>query len=439
MAKETFNQSDLNNIKARIKEDLQNSAAGSKPTANESHLEALSRLMNELIAIACDTSDPDRWAKSKLIEAQIKNLGVSKNEIQGQKMAMLSARLGLDYGGINGVSGQTRKLCRNASNAQDWLIPNLFPLGKASLIYGDSGAGKTSIALHIANAYIEGMPFADSVYPAKKDDRKVLFIASDGQGDAYDHLIDYAEQSGFLNENENFANSFEVYAASEDNSSGPFNFSEPHLANLFEMLKKGEYGLVFVDSLKAACMGTNFTIDDRSISLPMRLVQAMCAKAKATLIWLHHTNKSNSESSHRAGGSTDVIEIVSSAHELKHKWDEISDQGKSEWLVQKLRGSSKRKFSYSFDFESGLVLELLNNETPTTGDKILTTIHGSANKRLRREELSRHLALQPKTLSNHALHLKGEGLIRSNGKAWELTGKGIQRAKELENKHNDKG
>jgi len=198
MVKETFSQNDLHNIKARIKEEMRNTAAESKPTANASNLEALSRLMNELIAIACDTSDPDRWAKSKLIEAQIKNLGVSKNEIQGQKMAMLSARLGLDYGGINGVSGQTRKLYKNASNAQDWLIPNLFPLGKASLIYGDSGAGKTSIALHIANAYIEGMPFADSVYPAKKDDRKVLFIASDGQGDAYDHLTDYAEQSGFF-------------------------------------------------------------------------------------------------------------------------------------------------------------------------------------------------------------------------------------------------
>jgi hypothetical protein len=178
-------------------------------------------------------------------------------------------------------------------------------------------------------------------------------------------------------------------------------------------------------------MGTNYSIDDRGITLPMRLVQAMCAKTKTTLIWLHHTNKSNSDSSHRAGGTTDVIEIVSSAHELRYHWNENTGQGRSEWLVQKLRGSSKRKFSYSFEFETGLILDCWSDETPKTGDKILMAIYVSPNKRLKREDVASQLALQPKTLSNHAIHLKGECLLRSHGRAWELTAKGIQRAKEL--------
>jgi len=429
-AKETFNQNNLNDLEVLIHREVQKTnLVGKHP--KESQLESLSRLMNELIDIACDTSNPDRWAKSKLIEAKIRKLGVPTQEIQEQKMAMLSARLGLDYGGINGVSESTRRLSRNSSTSQDWLLPNFFPHGKASLIYGDSGAGKTTIALHIANAYIEGIPFADSVYPAKQDNRKVLFIASDGQGDALDHLNDYAEQSGFLSESSNFANTFEIYAASDDNSSGPFNFSESHLINLFKILEDSRFGLVIIDSLKASCMGTNYSIDDRGITFPMRLVHAMCAKTKTTLIWLHHTNKSNSDSSHRAGGSTDVIEVVSSAHELRYIWNENTGQGRSEWLVQKLRGGSKRKFAYTFEFETGLVLDSWSDETPKTGDRILVTIYNSTNKRLKREDIGRQLALQPKTLSNHATHLRGEGLLKRNGAAWELTGKGTQRAKEL--------
>ena len=72
-----------------------------------------------------------------------------------------------------------------------------------------------------------------------------------------------------------------------------------------------------------------------------------------------------------------------------------------------------------------------SGETPKTSDRIILTIYGSPNKRLKRNDLATRLGLKPKTLSNHATHLKDECLIRSNGTACELTGKGTQRAKEL--------
>ena len=344
-------------------------------TGSRGHETPLQELMNQLLDISCNVDDPQRWAKAKLIEADIRKLGVSSKDIQRQKMAMLSARLGLDTAGVNGVKNSIRKLGRSGSNrSHQWLLPNFFPKAKAAMLYGDSGVGKTSIALHIANAYINGLPFADSVYPAVSDKRKVLFIASDGQGDAYDHLEDYAEQSGFLDD-QRFVDHFDVYAASEEDASGPFNFSEVHLVNLHQKLQSGDYGLVFIDSLKAACMGSDFSIDDRTVAEPMRLVQAMCAKTDTTLIWLHHTNKSSSGSSHRAGGSTDVIEIISAAHELRHTWDEKTESGSTEWIVQKVRGSTKRRFSYTFDFETGVVLDDLEPEPASTADLILRAIY----------------------------------------------------------------
>lgn len=401
-------------------------------TGSRGHETPLQELMNQLLDISCNVDDPQRWAKAKLIEADIRKLGVSSKDIQRQKMAMLSARLGLDTAGVNGVKNSIRKLGRSASNrSQQWLLPNFFPKAKAAMLYGDSGVGKTSIALHIANSYINGLPFADSVYPAVSDNRKVLFIASDGQGDAYDHLEDYAEQSGFLDD-QRFVDHFDVYAASEEDASGPFNFSEVHLVNLHQKLQSGEYGLVFIDSLKAACMGSDFSIDDRTVAEPMRLVQAMCAKTDTTLIWLHHTNKSSSGSSHRAGGSTDVIEIISAAHELRHTWDEKTESGSTEWIVQKVRGSSKRRFAYSFDFETGVVLHDCEPEPASTADLILRAIYESEYKRLSRESIAQRINKNPKTLSNHATHLKNEGLIRLHRTAWELTAKGKLAAKEFQ-------
>jgi hypothetical protein len=435
MAIEIFNPSIISDVRAAVQAEIKLSKgnASQSPLRNSTHSpqpEELNELMQQLLDLVCGPTDPELWSKSKLIEAKIRKLGVPTNEIKEQSMAMLSARLGLDLGGLNGTAGAIRSLNRSQGFTQGWLIPQFLPLGKASLIYGDSGAGKTSIALHIANAYLKGIPFADSIYPSKYDGRKVLFIASDGQGDAVDHLTDYAEQSGFMDD-KTFDKNFKVYAAADDGSNGPFNFSPIHLVNLHNQLAGGDYGLVFIDSLKASCMGSDYSIDDRSAVLPMRVIQAMCAKTKTTLVWLHHTNKSSSESSHRAGGSTDIVEIVSAAHELRHKWDEKTNQSSSEWLVQKLRGSSMRRFSYSFDFETGLVLDIPIVDTSTTSDKILKAIYESPTKRLKRQELTQLIGLEAKTLSNHAGFLKGDGMITQNGKAWQITGKGMKRVKEI--------
>ena len=41
------------------------------------------------------------------------------------------------------------------------------------------------------------------------------------------------------------------------------------------------------------------------------------------------------------------------------------------------------------------------------------------------------IGLEAKTLSNHAGFLKGDGMITQNGKAWQITGKGMKRVKEI--------
>ncbi len=53
------------------------------------------------------------------------------------------------------------------------------------------------------------------------------------------------------------------------------------------------------------------------------------------------------------------------------------------------------------------------------------------NAGLRCQELTQLIRLEAKTLGNHAGFLKGNGMIAQIAKAWQITGKGMKRAKEL--------
>ena len=55
----------------------------------------------------------------------------------------------------------------------------------------------------------------------------------------------------------------------------------------------------------------------------------------------------------------------------------------------------------------------------------------SPTKRLKRQEPTQLIGLEAKTLSNHAGFPKGNGMIAQIGKAWQITCKGMKRAKEI--------
>ena len=78
-----------------------------------------------------------------------------------------------------------------------------------------------------------------------------------------------------------------------------------------------------------------------------------------------------------------------------------------------------------------MVLDIPIVDTSTTSDKILKAIYESPTKRLKRQELTQLIGLEAKTLSNHAGFLKGDGMITQNGKALQITGKGMKRVKEI--------
>ena len=74
--KETFDKSNLDNIQEVIHKEVMKAQLEEEADASKKQWDALSGLMNELIAISCDTENPERWTRSKLVEARIRKLGV---------------------------------------------------------------------------------------------------------------------------------------------------------------------------------------------------------------------------------------------------------------------------------------------------------------------------------------------------------------------------
>ena len=148
--------------------------------------------------------------------------------------------------------------------------------------------------------------------------KKILFIGSDGGVSAMSVLSDYLNKMEVLNDAK-LDDYFDYWVADEDEGIPSWNLSTGNLVKLKETVSNGDYALVIIDSLKAVCSNSSWSIDERSIGDVMRLVQAIVCEHSA-LAWIHHTNKGKSNGADKAGGVTDVIELTSANIQFKKQW-----------------------------------------------------------------------------------------------------------------------
>jgi hypothetical protein len=233
------------------------------------------------------------------------------------------------------------------------LIDHLILNNRDHVIFGDAGTGKTLLMLYAARCLINGGAVADvpSVEPRKG---KILYIGSDSGTANESQLEDYLERMGLLDD-DNFAEQFIYRSADEEAGIAQWNLNTHNLVWLKQLLETEDVQLVIIDSLKSICSNTRYSIDDRSISDAMRLLQNIVLPHSA-LVYIHHSNKSTTRSSHRAGGSTDIVETVSGVIEMVKEVPDDHGGTPEYWCkVHKLRGESYRAFQVDFTWEDGIV------------------------------------------------------------------------------------
>ncbi len=403
-------------------------------------------LVHRLVDLEMDIAH-DHFAEKKVIEKELRNLGSSRSDVSDRVFDEVCNRLGVSLSTVGG--NKVRKVTANKMRSRSYakredltLLPGFINNKRDAVFYGESGTGKTCLTMQMVKAMFDGRPYGDQTQPGNLNGKKVLWIGPDGSVASLDQTQELLENMGVIDD-EAFIDSFTFWLEDPDEGTASWNLDISNLIKLQQEVASGEYALVVIDSLKAACTKTRWSIDDRSIGNIMRLVQALVCK-HAGLIWIHHSNKSRNSSSTKAAGVTDIIELVSAAIEFRQEWADDHSSKRDYIVVQKLRGGSKRTFEYDWQWDDITVVENADEDDEDVSalfakkselpQAILIAIRDSEYGRKKSHTLADELNQKQNTIVKNLTTLKEEEMIREKSGAWVLTSKGKAAAMKLGNR-----
>lgn len=244
----------------------------------------------------------------------------------------------------------------------DWLIEGFIPDRDQVLIYGEAGAGKTTAAVGLAFAVIDGTGFLDRASCATKGN--VLFIASDSGADPLKAVL---QGMGLMDHpalRPDALQRFIVWAHDAENGGMAWDASLSGCIALLDCIRREGVALVLIDSAKAVTSKADLNYCDNAP------VTALLTFAKEVLCrycsvgWLHHDGTAKGSNA----GAKAWKEIPSVVHAIERVsldggGDDSGGAGpRAEtwfsdrlrwWKVKKCRLGTGRDFQYELDSDSG--------------------------------------------------------------------------------------
>ena len=165
----------------------------------------------------------------------------------------------------------------------EWRIKGALPDAELVVLFGASGSGKTFVALDMAFAVAQGLPWRGN----KTKKGKVVIIAAEGAGGLNKRVKAYAQHHGIN------LRDIEIHVI----TAAPNFLQEEDIAEVLAEIKAlGDVALVVVDTLAQVTPGANENgAEDMGRALAnLRLIREM---AGATVMAIHHAGKDASKGS----------------------------------------------------------------------------------------------------------------------------------------------
>ncbi len=402
----------------------------------------------ERIAELMLTGTEDDWAEIDLLTSRTSSKhGVPQNTIKqrvGQKSAKL---LGID------LSGETSS--HDYSQEIDWdeltedetetkfLLPGFIKENGSALLVAPGGVGKTEMACAVAKCIADGEGFLHYSDIPTQGGKRTLFIEADMETGALATLKDYFINVGVDPDEVNqWLNQWITpWVALPNRGVGSWRCSLKAMQKLKEELEKGHYSLVVIDSLKKITAGTGYRYDKNDeMHILMSLLLGIVTP-HASLLILHHTNKSDSQGMNAIGGASSIGELVDAVHQLSRKDEEDGDSTYTFETTKIRNGYTSCKFTYTRNEEGQFYVtpkDPMGSGEPKA-NRILCLLEkhwneGESNGILRTSEIAKRLNLKEKTVSNilTALKMTTPAYVKRKGKGWSSTKAGLQKAKVLQ-------
>lgn len=244
----------------------------------------------------------------------------------------------------------------------DWLIEGFIPANDQVLLYGEAGAGKTTAAIGLAFAVIDGTGFLDRASCAPRG--SVLFIASDSGADPLRTalqgmgLLDHAALAP------DAPHRLFVWAHDAEQGRMAWDASLPGLIALQDFIRENRIQLVLIDSAKAVTSKAdlNYCENGPVTALLTFAKESLCRFC--SIVWLHHDGTAKGT----AAGAKAWKEVPSAVHAIEKyviegSGDERNGGGSRGpsytsdlmrvWTVKKCRLGTHREFKYELDTATG--------------------------------------------------------------------------------------
>jgi hypothetical protein len=244
----------------------------------------------------------------------------------------------------------------------DWLIEGFVPEHDQVLIYGAAGAGKTTAAVGLAFAVIDGTGFLDRASHATRG--SVLFIASDSGADPLKATL---QSMGLMDHpamGEGAEHRLVVWAHDAGQGRLAWDASLRGCIALLDFIRREHIALVIIDSAKAVTSKADLSYCDNAPVTALLTFAKEVLCAHCSIAWLHHDGTAKGS----AAGAKAWKEVPSAVHAIEHvemggSGDDKGGGGprnqpwKAErmrwWKVKKCRMGTDREFQFELDEATG--------------------------------------------------------------------------------------
>jgi hypothetical protein len=234
-----------------------------------------------------------------------------------------------------------------------WLVEGLVPEGALTLITGDSGVGKSTLALALAGAVAHGVPFLD----LRTMQRTALYVDGENPGSVVRERL---ERLGIKE-----TRALQVWGGW--NEVAPLG---PHFSGVIEWAKEHR-GLIVYDSLIQFHSGSE---QDSSETRQYMLHFRTLAHLGASVLILHHTGKGENARQYR--GSSDIKAAVDQALVLEALGE--SESGNHTLRLKPFKNRIAEVPTLRIDFSGG-VFRVASGAPRTNREMLLDVIERNPN------------------------------------------------------------
>jgi KaiC/GvpD/RAD55 family RecA-like ATPase len=303
--------------------------------------------------------------EAEILKLEIKRLNAEKDEAKKALIAKELRKQGISNQDIKAIASQIdnsfntpkakfisgKDFLSYAKDHEPWLIPGLLPATGCTILAGDPGIGKSTLAYDCAFSIISGQDFLGEL-PTKKG--KVLIVCGD---EPLDQLKDKMIDRGYFG----LADQWDIL----------YDFDISQAEILEEKIEDLRPTFLIIDSFSSIHQSDSFDENSSQSQKTIRKLNRLAERYNLSILMIHHTNKNKDQKGvHKLRGSSAIAAAAAAVWMLSGEGDVRT------FTTPKLRNSEKINYNIGLNFHNGKFNVVSGNELIQESKPVIARVKG---------------------------------------------------------------